>query len=147
MRVSLACLCLLAASSALAQAPVYRCEAGGKVSYSDAPCVGARTVDVTPTQGMDKMGGQSRKGAEVQHDEGRKVLDKALQPLTGKSHEDMDVLRRRVNLSPGTRARCGALDGQLAELQGAVAQTSGAEKGRAEVELYKARKSFFDLQC
>jgi hypothetical protein len=43
-----------------AQKPVYRCETAGKVSYSDAPCVGAKEIDATPTQGMDKMTGASR---------------------------------------------------------------------------------------
>ena len=147
MRVLLACLLLCATSTALAQPPVYRCETGGKVSYSDAPCVGGKTVDVTPTQGMDKMGGTSRKGAEVQREEFRKSMDTAVRPLTGKSHEDMNVLRHRVNLPAGVQARCDTLDGQIAELQGDVARTSGAEKGRAEVALYKARKSFFDLKC
>jgi hypothetical protein len=49
----------------VAQHSVYRCETNGKVSYSDAPCVGARVIDATPTQGMDKMTGQSREGSNV----------------------------------------------------------------------------------
>lgn len=47
---------------ALAQKTVYRCESAGKVAYSHEPCVGAREVDTTPTQGLDKMSGHSRKG-------------------------------------------------------------------------------------
>lgn len=35
---------LLLGSSALAQKKVYRCEAGGKVSYGDAPCKGGAEV-------------------------------------------------------------------------------------------------------
>lgn len=51
-----------------ASAQVYRCEHGGKVSYSDEPCVGAKVVDATPTQGMDKMAGSTSKGAEALRD-------------------------------------------------------------------------------
>ena len=66
-----------------AQKPVYRCETAGKVSYSDAPCVGAKEIDATPTQGMDKMTGTSRKGADVRRDEQNAVMADALKPLTG----------------------------------------------------------------
>lgn len=34
---------------AAAQSSVYRCETNGKVNYSDAPCVGAKVIDATPT--------------------------------------------------------------------------------------------------
>ena len=65
-----------------AQKPVYRCETAGKVSYSDAPCVGAKEIDTTPTQGMDKMTGASRKGADVQRAEHNALMADALKPLT-----------------------------------------------------------------
>lgn len=77
-----------------ARAQIYRCELGGKVSYSDEPCVGAKVVDATPTQGMDKMTGSTRKGADVLRDENRKAVDAALQPLTGLDHEQMNVERK-----------------------------------------------------
>ncbi|SFV00255.1 hypothetical protein SAMN04489707_10692 [Paenacidovorax caeni] len=72
---------------AYAQKPVYRCETAGKVSYSDAPCVGAKEIDATPTQGMDKMTGASRKGADVQRAEHNPLMADALKPLTGMSPE------------------------------------------------------------
>lgn len=53
---------------------------------------------LAPTQGMDKMSGQSRKGKDVQQTEFNRVFDNALKPLTGRSTEGMDVLRRRVKL-------------------------------------------------
>ena len=80
---SFALLGLLSFSfSAQAQKPVYRCETAGKVSYSDAPCVGAKEIDTTPTQGMDKMTGASRKGADVQRAEHNALMADALKPLT-----------------------------------------------------------------
>ena len=36
---------------------IYRCEAGGKVVYSDEPCMGARVVDATPNSGVDSLSG------------------------------------------------------------------------------------------
>src|SRR3954471_25095699 len=78
--------------------PVYRRETNGRVAYSDSPCVGAKIIDATPNQGVDKMSGQSRKGADVQRAEMNKAFDEALKPLTGKSPAEMEASRRRVRL-------------------------------------------------
>lgn len=140
-------LMAIAILPAAAQHPVYRCETNGKVSYSDAPCVGAKVIDATPTQGMDKMTGQSRKGREVQREEFNAAFDNAFRPLHGRSHADMDVMRRRVKLPRGDQAQCANLDNRLPQLESNVAGTSGDAKARADVDLYKARKRFFDLKC
>jgi hypothetical protein len=132
---------------AAAQSSVYRCETNGKVSYSDAPCVGARVIDATPTQGVDKMTGQSRKGRDVQRDEFNAAFDNAFRPLHGRSHADMDVMRRRVKLPRGDQAQCANLDDRLPQLVFDASRASGEAKARADVDLYKARKRFFDLKC
>lgn len=54
--------CWLTLSTGGAQAQqVYRCEFGGKVSYAHEPCVGAQAVDTTPTEGLNKMTGVTKK--------------------------------------------------------------------------------------
>lgn len=57
-----AALLALAPLGASAQQAVYRCDQGGKIGYSHEPCLGGKVIDATPTQGMDKMSGVSRKG-------------------------------------------------------------------------------------
>lgn len=76
------------------------------MSYSDAPCVGAKEIDATPTQGMDKMTGTSRKGADVRRDEHNAVMADALKPLTGMSADQYRVYKHRFKLSPGDKAEC-----------------------------------------
>lgn len=133
---------------AAAQPKVYRCDTNGKVSYSDSPCVGAKIIDATPTQGADRMGGTSRKGREVQRDEYTTVLDNATRPLHGRSHDEMNVLRRRGTLPGQAQQACARLDGDLPALEAASSGgASGEAKARADVDLYKARKRFFDLKC
>lgn len=83
------------AAPAFAQKPVYRCETAGRVSYSDAPCVGATEIDATPTQGMDKMTGKSRKGQDVQRTERNAAFAEAIQPLTGMNADEYRVHRTR----------------------------------------------------
>jgi hypothetical protein len=138
---------VIAILPAAAQHPVYRCETNGKVSYSDAPCVGAKVIDATPTQGMDKMTGQSRKGRDVQREEFNTAFDNAFRPLHGRSHADMNVMRRRVKLPAGDQAQCANLDNRLSELETGAAKASGEAKARADFDLYTARKRFFDLKC
>ena len=130
-----------------AQKPVYRCETAGKVSYSDAPCVVAKEIDATPTQGMDKMTGTSRKGADVRRDEHNAVMADALKPLTGMNADQYRVYKHRLKLSPRDKAECARLDTNLPELKQRAATALSSEKALADVELYKARKQFNDQNC
>jgi hypothetical protein len=150
MKFTLLCLVhvvAVASGSVAAQQHVYRCETNGKVAYSDAPCVGAKVIDATPTHGADKMSGASRKGREVQRDEFTTSLDNATRPLHGRSHDEMNVLRRRVNLPGRDQQHCTRLDRLLPTLEADAGRATGEAKARADVDLYKARKAFFDLKC
>jgi len=145
---SLALLGLLGSiTPAHAQKPVYRCETAGKVSYSYAPCMGAKEIDATPTQGIDKMTGASRKGADVRRDEHNALMADALKPLTGMSPEQYRVYKHRFKLSPRDKAECTRLDTELPELKQRAATAPPSDKALADVELYKARKQFNDLNC
>lgn len=130
-----------------AQKPVYRCEIAGQVSYSDEPCVGAKEIDTTPTQGLDKMTGASRKGADVRRDEHDAAMANALKPLTGMTADQYRVYKHRIKLSPSDKAECARLDKSLPGLKQRATMASSSGKAMAEVELYKARKLFNDLDC
>jgi len=117
------------------------------VSYSDSPCVGAKEIDATPTQGMDKMTGASRKGADVRRDEHNALMADALKPLTGMSTEQYRVHKHRFKLSPKDKAECSRLDTALPKLKQHAATAPSSERALADVELYKARKYFNDLNC
>ncbi len=130
-----------------AQKPIYRCETAGRVSYSDAPCVGAKEIDATPTQGMDAMTGASRKGADVRRDEHNALMANALKPLTGMTVDQYRVHKHRFKLSPSNKAECARLDNSLPRLKQDAATAPASGKAMAEVELYKARKWFNDLNC
>jgi len=118
-------------------AVVYRCDAGGKVVYSDEPCVGARVVDATPNSGVDSLSGHKRVGADVQREQFNRQLGEALRPL-GSSPEKFSVDVRRANLPPEARQACSALDRELPRLE--------HSKASAE-EVYQARKRYRDLGC
>jgi hypothetical protein len=116
-------------------AMTYKCVTGGKVTYTDEPCVGAQVVDTTPTQGLDKLSGKSRKGADVNRIEFNEGMSKALKPLMGQTPKEYEKTLKRVYLSPQEKFECSMLDGQI------------LDERLQEVALYKARKRFKDLKC
>lgn len=62
---------------------VYKCEVGGKVHYSDMPCVGVQKVDVTPTRGMNKSTKRELTGSDVRREVFHEQLSDAVRPITG----------------------------------------------------------------
>jgi hypothetical protein len=133
-------------STAQAQA-VYRCEAKGKVSYSNEPCIGATVVDTTPTQGLDKSTGVSRVGRDVQRERFKKSINEAMRPLTGMSHEEVKVFERRRKLSTGVNLECQWLDGRLPEPAAAAKRADAQSRQKAETELFLSRSRFRNLGC
>lgn len=132
--------------TAMAQ-QVYRCEINGRVNYSHEPCAGAKAIETTPTQGMDKMTGKPKKGPEVQKAESDGQLAQALRPMTGQSPEAFEVAQRRMNLSALEKHSCNQLDYALPQLAQNVAHATPEQKDRADGKLYKARKAYRDLRC
>lgn len=129
---------LTMSAAALAQpggAMTYKCVTGKKVTYTDEPCVGAKVVDTTPTHGLDKISGTSRKGADVIKTEHNKMMADALRPLLGQTPEERARAIKRASLSPQDKLECAMLDGQI------------LDERAQEVALYQARKRFKDLKC
>lgn len=58
-----------------ANKPVYRCEKAGQVTYTDAPCEGAKEVDVTPTEGLNKWSGTERVSNEIRQQQGARQAE------------------------------------------------------------------------
>ena len=126
---------------------VYRCETGGKVSYSHEPCVGATVVDTTPTQGLDKSTGVTKKGRDVLREQQRKAFHDALRPLTGKSHAEMKVVERRRELPANVQLECQRLDARLPVEAADVKAADALNREKAEAQLFLSRSRFRNLGC
>jgi len=116
--------------------PTYKCVDGKKITYSDEPCVGATVVDTTPTRGLDKSSGITRKGADVQREEHRKIIGEAVRPITGMTPDEFTKAGKRQSLPTKDRLECEGLDNKI---------QPGSQPN--EVALYQARKRFKDLKC
>lgn len=135
-------------ASALVQAQsVYRCETQGSIGYSHEPCVGAKVIDTTPTQGLDKSTGASRKGSDVRREELNRKLNEAMRPLTGMSHEQTKAFERRMKLPASVQAECKLLDFQLPDQEQTVRKSAQAATAEAEVQLFLSRRRFRELGC
>ncbi len=146
-RLAVAAGLVMMASTVHSQA-VYRCESQGKVSYSHEPCVGAKAVNTTPTQGLDKSSGKSRKGADVRKAEIDKTMSEAIRPITGLDHEQRQTLHRRFKLPHAAKLECAVLDTRLASHE-ADERAAGSPKDlqTAQQSLFESRKRFRDLRC
>ena len=125
----------------------YRCQDGKQVTYSDEPCLGAKVVDTTPTQGLDSSSGVSRKGADVRNSESRTSFANAVKPVTGMSPDQFKKFGDRLKLPVPDRQTCQRLDDQLPQLEARAGNATSGEKAQADVDLYMARKRFKDLKC
>lgn len=127
---------------------VYKCEGGGKVHYSDSPCVGAKKVDVTPTRGLNKSSGRELTGADVRRERQSEQFAEGLRPLTGMSHQQLDQFGRRMKLPPEAQRECRMLDGSLTNAEKSERAAQGTPAlNAAQVELFKQRKRYRDLGC
>ena len=115
----------------------YKCTINGKTSYSDAPCADAKVVDTTPTDGLNSMSGKKVWTPEAQRKHFEKGFDEAIKPMTGKSHEEMNVMRRRLKHEPAAKKRCYELDDEIPAL----------ERGTDKDRLLNARTEYYRLKC
>ena len=81
-------MCLLLCNLAQAQPlpppsrTVFKCDEGGRVVYSDRPCLGAKKIEVEPTRGVSRLSGRERVGSDVQREVFRENVAEALRPAT-----------------------------------------------------------------
>lgn len=126
---------------------VFKCEAAGKVVYSDSPCLGAKTVDVEPTRGADKITGKPRIGPDVQRERTREQFAEAVRPVTGLDAKQLDTAGRRLKLTADGQAQCGRLDTQIPAAEADEARATGTSRQEVQVRLLKLRQEFRDLRC
>jgi len=126
---------------------VFRCEEGGKVVYSDSPCLGAKAINVAPTRGVSKLSGRERVGNDVQREVFQEQMAEAIRPLSGMNPKQYEVFGRRLKLAPEVQRECRHLDGQIPSLERAEAQASGPEFVTIQRRLFGLRSRFRELGC
>jgi hypothetical protein len=134
-------------TSFLGAQPVYKCASKGAVVYSHEPCLGAEVVDTTPTQGMDKWSGTSRKGADVRRTEQNKAMADAMRPIFGETPEQRATRHRRAKLLPQDRLECADLDTRLPAQETILRKADKGAMPGAEAALFESRKRYRELRC
>jgi hypothetical protein len=117
---------------------VYKCEVGGKVVYSDSPCLGAQRVDVTPTQGLNKSSGSERVGADVRRERHNETMAEVMRPLFAETAEQRAKRHRR---------QCDDLDRRISSAELEEGRTAQAERQTVQERLLGMRAQHRDLKC
>lgn len=92
---------------------VFKCEAAGKIVYSDAPCLGATRIDVEPTRGLNKSSGRELIGNDIRREQNREIFAEAVRPITGMDAKQLDTQGRRMKLSADAQRDCRRLDSEI----------------------------------
>lgn len=126
---------------------VFKCQEVGKTVYSDAPCLGAKLIDVEPTRGLNKSSGRVQIGADVQHEQHREMIAEALRPLSGLDAKQLAVQGRRRKLSLEDQMDCRRLDGDMSAAQQDEKNATQSDLKEVQMKLYQLRKRFQKLGC
>jgi hypothetical protein len=126
---------------------VFKCQEAGKTVYSDAPCLGAKRIDVEPTRGLNKSSGRVQIGADVQHEQYREMVAEAIRPLTGLDAKQLAVRGRRNKLSLEDQMECRVLDGDMSAAQQDEKNATQSDLKDVQLKLYQLRKRFHKLGC
>jgi hypothetical protein len=126
---------------------VFKCEVGGKVLYSDDPCLGAKRIDVEPTRGLDKSSGKRMIGKDVGREKSREAFVEALRPVTGQDQAQHATAVRRINLSSSAKAECRTLDGGISDAEALEQSTAAGARLAVQRDLLNLRKRYRELGC
>ncbi len=126
---------------------VYKCQVSDQVNYSDAPCLGAKKVDVTPTRGLDKDSGQKRTGADVRTERHQEQMTDILRPALGMTHDERMTMHRRFKLSPAAKRQCDQLDTSMAKLEAQERAAPQQDRTGIQQALLTDRARFKALAC
>lgn len=126
---------------------VFRCEEGGRVVYSDVPCMGARKIEVEPTRGVSRLSGQERIGQDVRNEHMREAFAEALKPVTGMNPRQLETFGRRLKLTPEDQRECQYLDRWMPPLELEEQRASGQARLDVQTRLFALRKRFRELGC
>jgi hypothetical protein len=126
---------------------VFKCEVAGKNFYSDSPCLGAKTIHVEPTRGLNKSSGREVIGSDVRHDQHRKIMAEAIRPLTGMNAKQLDIQGRRMKLPAQSQRECQWLDAEIPAMERREKNTPPASLAEIQVQLFRMRHSFREQGC
>jgi len=126
---------------------VFKCQSGGKVLYSDSPCLGAQKIDVEPTRGLNKSTGRELLGSDVRQEQHRENVAAAIQPITGMDAKQFGTFGRRRNLSIEAQKECKKLDVKIPIAEQEEKQAKPEALAKSQSALLVLRKRFREIKC
>lgn len=127
---------------------IYKCEANGKIAYTDQPCLGAQRLDVVPTRGVNKLSGQIRTGADVAREQRQEILARAIKPISGMNEQQFSTEVRRHQLDASAQRECRVLEADILENE-ALERRGVARESMASLQhdTLALRQRYGKLRC
>jgi len=125
----------------------FRCESGGKVTYTDTPCLGAKKIELVPTRGLSGLSGKERVGADVRNERTREAIAEAVRPATGMDAKQLDTFGRRSRLPRPAQVECAKLDQAIPAAEAEERAAKGPALQRVQMDLLQYRQRFIQLGC
>lgn len=115
--------------------------------YSDAPCLGAKKVDVEPTRGLNKSTGRERTGHDIQRERHNELMADAMRPFLNETPEQRAVRHKRFKLAPSAKTECARLDTQIPRLEAEERAAKDELLKQVQQALLTSRTRFHQLRC
>ncbi|MBC7501609.1 MAG: hypothetical protein H7315_14095 [Herminiimonas sp.] len=126
---------------------VFKCVVDGKATYSDAPCLGAQRIEITPTRGMNKSTGKELTGADVLRERHSEIMGEAIRPITGLNQKERETQIKRFHLSASAKNECAALDRRILESEAAERTAGAAGQHMIQNSLFQSRARYRATGC
>lgn len=126
---------------------VFKCEVAEKTVYSDSPCLGAKTINVQPTRGLNKSSGREVIGNDVRREQHREIIADAIRPLTGMDAKQLDIQGRRMNLPTHIQRECQKLDTEIPAAESKERSAQPERLADIQAQLFRMRRSFREQGC
>lgn len=147
--LALACSSIAAMAQSLpaASRTAFKCEVDGKVTYSDAPCLGAKKVDLEPTRGLNAGGSVVLPGTDVRRERERELLAEAVRPVTGMDSKQLDAFGRRLKLTQEVKQTCAKLDRDIPATEAEEKVATKPNLPAIQSKLLVLRSKYRELKC
>lgn len=126
---------------------IYKCEVGGKIAYTDEPCLGAKRMDIQPSRGLDKFSGKQMTGSDVRQEIHTEMMADAIRPLSGLDRQAYAIEVRRYKLNGNAKAECRALDPVIVQSEALERTSSRDALPAVQGRLLVLRKRYKELGC
>ncbi len=117
---------------------IYKCEAGGKMTYSDSPCAGGKVLDIDGAPAADAQ----RAAEQAARD--KKTLKRLEDQQRKQTAKDKQALQRSAKAEANRQKKCTSLERRQRWAAEDAAHATGKSAERAKQKARRAVEAYED---